>query len=232
MKGKFLAALGGALLLTAVICGFLFLPGPTNTPALGVNANFDIKAEKETAAGVDPDSDFIITSDSELSAADLKSIMTLSPELEYDLRVADGGYKLQPEGLLEPNTLYNISIQQGQGLPELSWAFQTQDKFMVTKSFPGNESTDVPVNTGIEITFSQEVEDIASYLVIEPAVEGSFETHGKTVAFVPKEALADDTVYTVALKAGLPSKAGEKLAESHIFAFRTSAVWELSLIHI
>ena len=73
---------------------------------------------------------------------------------------------------------------------------------MVT-TLPGDRSSDVPVSTGIELTFDQDgVIDAASHFAIEPKIEGRFETHGRTLVFVPGK-LEPATLYTVTLRAGV-----------------------------
>jgi hypothetical protein len=104
------------------------------------------------------------------------------------------------------------------------WAFQTTAIFKIYSSLPANERTNVPVNTGIEINFSSEVNpaDIAGYFSIEPNVNGRFERFRNTVVFIPGKNLEHDTIYTVTVKEGLPSADGLILDEGLTFAFRTA----------
>ena len=66
----------------------------------------------------------------------------------------------------------------------------------------GDTSSDVPTNTGIEVTFDQDgVVDAAAHMTIAPEDPRSFEQHGRTLAFVPAERLAASTIYTVTVSA-------------------------------
>ena len=96
-----------------------------------------------------------------------------------------------------------------------------KDTFKVQSVLPDDQTVSVPVNTGIEITFSDRVSDIDSLFSVSPDVKGRFEKHGKTVVFVPEKELSYKTVYTVTLKAGVKNAA------------KNAATTEgLSLIHI
>ncbi len=95
--------------------------------------------------------------------------------------------------------------------------------FGVQSVLPDDKTTDVPVNTGIEITFSDKgYADIDSLFSITPDVKGKFERHGKTVVFVPDNELKYSTVYTVTLKAGVKNSAtGSVTTEDTVFSFET-----------
>ncbi|MDD4494778.1 MAG: alpha-2-macroglobulin family protein [Eubacteriales bacterium] len=97
-------------------------------------------------------------------------------------------------------------------------------EFGVLGSLPGNTSTNVPVETGIEIYFThREIGDISKYFNISPAVEGTFEQHGHAVVFVPKEPLEYGTLYTVTIKKGLPLEGSDQtLAQDYSFSFETN----------
>lgn len=95
--------------------------------------------------------------------------------------------------------------------------------FGVQSVLPDDKTTGVPVNTGIEITFSDKgYADIDSLFSITPDVKGKFERHGKTVVFVPGNELKYSTVYTVTLKAGVKNSAtGAITTEDTVFSFET-----------
>ena len=68
-----------------------------------------------------------------------------------------------------------------------SWAFQAHQPLRVIGTLPRDTEADVPVDTGIEVTFDQDgVVDAASHVTIEPKVDGRFEQHGRVLAFVPE----------------------------------------------
>ncbi len=220
-RGKLLFSLGATIILIVIILGVIFLrEGP---PASPENADFSIQAEKESTAGVELDSGFFISTDTKLSLKDFRTLIYISPQQDFDLEKKDGGFYLKTKKPLQANTLYNLGIQKGANLPALTWAFQTKGDFVVASTLPGENSQYVPLNTGIEITFSQITDDISKYFAISPSVDGTFETHGKTVSFVPKTPLAKDTIYIVTIGAGLASDLGMTLEKDYQFAFRTGA---------
>jgi len=219
-RGKVLLSLGATLIVVVIILGFIFLrESPTTLPE---SASFDITAEKESQAGIELDSGFFISTDTNLSLKDFRTLIYISPQQDFDLEKKDGGFYLKTQKPLEANTLYNLGIEKDADLPPLTWAFQTKGDFVVSSTMPGDNSQYVPLNTGIEVTFSQTAEDITKYFSISPLVEGTFENHGKTVAFVPKTPLEKDTIYTITISAGLASELGMTLASDYQFAFRTS----------
>jgi hypothetical protein len=113
------------------------------------------------------------------------------------------------------------------GKDDITWAFQTAKKFSITSCFPGNAATNVPKNSGIEITFSSAgYTPIDGYFSISPHVEGRFEYHKSTAVFVPKS-LDYKTVYTVTIKAGIKLEGtNDVLLEDYDFAFETEAETE------
>ena len=97
-----------------------------------------------------------------------------------------------------------------------------KDTFKVQSVLPDDQTVSVPVNTGIEITFSDRVSDIDSLFSVSPDVKGRFEKHGKTVVFVPEKELSYKTVYTVTLKAGVKNAAKNAVTtEDTVFSFET-----------
>ncbi len=103
------------------------------------------------------------------------------------------------------------------------WTFQTQGKFRVTSTIPGNEKKDVPLNTGIEIVFSQDdYKDPKDYITITPDIEWRGERHGETYAIIPIKKLKAKTIYTVTLKKGLNLESrNDPIGEDFTFSFQT-----------
>ena len=92
-------------------------------------------------------------------------------------------------------------------------------------TLPGDTETDIPLDTGIEVTFDQDgVVDAASHVTIEPDVEGRFEQHGRVLAFVPDRPLAPATIYTVTVSRGVEVGGTGELLELDVrFQFETGA---------
>jgi hypothetical protein len=87
------------------------------------------------------------------------------------------------------------------------------------QTLPRNESTDVPLNIGIELTFSHDgVAGVEDRFAISPSTPGRFETHKRVVVFVPK-ALKPRTLYTVTLRPGATIE-GSKQRIDQPFTFR------------
>ena len=90
-------------------------------------------------------------------------------------------------------------------------------------TLPGNTTTAVPVDTGIEVTFDQDgAGDMTGYFSISPAVKGRFERNGRTQVFVPS-GLRAHTLYTVTIRHGLPIKGTDLALEQDVrFRFETA----------
>ena len=125
-------------------------------------------------------------------------------ELAIDAGSDERTATLAPRDGLEPGTQYRFTLQAPDGSLAASWAFRVRSPVHVLSTIPGDRTTAVPVRTGIEVTFDQDgVADMRDHFTIEPAVPGRFERHGRTQVFVP-DTLADGTLYTVTIAAGLP----------------------------
>jgi hypothetical protein len=107
-----------------------------------------------------------------------------------------------------------------------SWSFQARRPLSVVQTVPGNQITDVPLDAGIELTFSHDgVTGVEDHVTISPAVEGRWEMRKRTAVFVP-EALEPNTLYTVTAAPGLGVEgAGPDgaLAEPYTIRFETGS---------
>lgn len=218
-------AVVSVVLVVALITTLFWGIGGENKPAQA--AEVTIKALNADPLGVDPESAFLLTSNEPLTEEAVQEALNMEPAFPYTLAKQDGGreYKIIPEDKLDPNKIYVLSFN-GDGLNQesQSWAFQTKAQFRVIRSLPGDQSSHVPVNTGIEIMFSHDnydVNKVKEFFSIEPAVEGTFEKHKKTLVFVPK-GLKPGTIYTVTLKKGLVLEgSAESLTEDYVVRFET-----------
>ena len=126
-------------------------------------------------------------------AADLAARVTAEPPIAFNVAAdADGkSARLTPREPLTPGALYRFRLTAPDGRLLDSWAFQAHQPLQVIDTLPRDESSEVPTDTGIEVTFDQDgVVDAESHISIAPKVAGSFERHGRTVAFVPAKRLA------------------------------------------
>lgn len=187
-----------------------------------------IKAQAQDKLGVDTGSTFLLTSQNPLDEKLVEKNLLIEPAVTFSLEKKAGGleYTIVPKEKLASDTIYRLSFDpEGMDRDSYSWAFQTKGSFRVLRSLPGNTTTGVPLNTGIEIVFSHENFDAGkadSYINIEPAVQGRFEKHKRTLVFVPTE-LQPATLYTVTVKQGFPLEgSSENLAQDYSFSFETN----------
>lgn len=175
------------------------------------------------SAGVDPDSGFKINVNRKIDAKQLESVLSVKPSRGFAIKsVAENQFELDFAEPLEADSIYQFALNEKENTPDFSWAFQTKKEFKVLRTLPRNEGTGVPVNSGIEITFSYEgMEKLDNYFEISPKVNGRFEYHKKVAVFVP-EGLEYGTVYTVKIKKGLGLQGStEKTTEDTVFQFQT-----------
>ncbi len=224
--GRWKPALGVLLVLLVMLFGWkMGWFGPTPMAEAG---EISITALQQDELGADPETAFLLRAQNPISAGAVKEHLKMVPEFAYDLEKNDGGreYKIIPEEKLEANTIYRLAFDpSGEQNEAFSWAFQTRGGFRITGTLPADESSGVPLNTGIEFEFSHEEFELAAaqdYFNISPQVDGKFEKHKNTLVFVPKS-LQPRTVYTVTLKKGLPLIGGkESLQEDNIVKFETA----------
>ncbi|NLO97076.1 MAG: alpha-2-macroglobulin [Peptococcaceae bacterium] len=191
-------------------------------------AEVSIVALNADQMGIDLDTEFLLSSNQPLDKNAVQEALKIEPRFAYSLDKMDGGrkYRIIPQVKLDPDKVYILSYDpDGSGRENLSWAFQTKSKFHVVRSLPADQTTNVPINTGIEITFSHDnfdLDSVKDYFSISPKVNGSWEKHGKTLVFVP-EKLEWATIYQVELRKGLTLIGSKEiLEENYVFSFETA----------
>jgi len=210
---------------------------PVEDISLGRTASPDISslltsvtAVKTSGRVVETDTAFYITTAEDISADELKRKLVLEASsaldfsLEFELsKAGESNFLLKSASPLPEDSIVRLALLNDDGEVERRWAFQTAAIFKITSTLPGDEGEWVPVDTGIEINFSVEVNPsaISDYFSIEPSVEGRFQRFRNTIVFVPAKDLEIDTVYKVTVSAGLPSADGLILEEGRTFSFRT-----------
>jgi hypothetical protein len=193
--------------------------------------NFELIPSAFDSLGTEANSIYILKSKESLDTKLIKEHLRVMPKFDYKLKeLSDTEWQIIPKNLIKPNTIVKIALATSyvdesgkQQERDYSWAFQVKDSFKVLHSIPRNAGTGVPINTGIEITFSHDnFKDFEKYFSITPQVQGKFERHGRTMVFVPSTQLQEGTLYTVIIKKGLPVDNSEEiLAEDYSFAFET-----------
>lgn len=212
-------------LFTAVFYGL----GELNVFIKPVQAGeITIKAQSQDKLGVDTGTTFLLTSENPLDEELIEKNLIIEPAVPFSLDKKSGGreYTIIPKEKLSANTVYRLSLDPaGEDRDTYTWAFQTKGTFRVLRSLPGDSTTGVPVNTGIEIIFSHEdfdAQNAGSYIDIKPSVSGRFEKHKKTLVFVPTS-LTPGTLYTVTVKQGLPLDGStQTLSTDYTFSFETA----------
>jgi hypothetical protein len=201
---------------------------------------FRLTATNSDAAGVALDSSFVLEAREAVGRASLASRLQVEPDLEFEIAAIDDSqasarpgalaaagarYRIQPKVPLSEDTVYRFNLlNEAGGLPIHTWAFQTERPLRVVQTLPADQSADVPLNIGIELTFSHDgVTGVQENFHIEPAVQGRFETHKRTVVFVPVE-LQPETLYTVTLGTGVGIAGSDQtLAQDFTFRFETGS---------
>jgi hypothetical protein len=193
--------------------------------------NFQLNAVKRDNSGVESASSYILTSKQRIDPEVLKDNLEVDPGFEYKIKeINKKKWRITPEKPLQPNTVVNFSLstiyqdENGEKKEkDYSWAYQIKDNFKVLHTIPGEAGTNVPLDTGIEVTFSHEnFQNYESHFSIEPQVEGRFEKHGRTVVFVPRSKLESGALYTIKIKKGLGVKNSDnRLQKDHSFTFET-----------
>ncbi len=187
-------------------------------PAANAADAFTFTADTKDTAGVSPSSTFTVQTKVDVSADDIKTHLVLAKAVLGDAssttvgftveKTGDHTFKITPDGSLEAGSVYQAKIKttlrddSGDRTGRtFTWALQTKDLFRVLSTVPGQNSNNVPVNTGIEFSMSMKGwTDATSSFSITPAAVGRFETHGRTLAFVPEQPLQYGTLYTVTMK--------------------------------
>ena len=174
------------------------------------------------STGVNTESKFLLKAQTDISITDITMLTSIDGEPVPEItKTASKTFFITPSRELEQNKLYTFRIKQNVG-EDITWTFQTSSTFKIASVLPGDQTTGVPTNSGIEIYFSNEnYENINSHFVISPAVKGTFERHKTAAVFVP-DGLKEGTLYTVTIKKGL-KLTGTKysLAEDYVFKFET-----------
>ncbi|MGE5450167.1 MAG: Ig-like domain-containing protein, partial [Methanomassiliicoccales archaeon] len=219
----------GIAAIAVVIIGFIIWSSFNGSRPKSANAGeITITALQQNENGVKRESSFLLTCENPINMSVVKSSLQIAPALGYDIKEKDSrNFEIVPREKLAVNTVYKFAFDPSNKAQEsLSWAFQTIGSFTLLGTMPRTETVGVPVDTGIEFTFSQEDFDLnqaIKYITITPKTEGRFEKHKQTLVFIP-QSLQPATLYTVTLKKGLPQKDGrESIVENHILRFETNS---------
>ena len=238
------ACLAAAILLAGIPLGYLI--AKRNAPELNSDAIVfsggayttdaadvpdALKTLKVTADGAEGHTlaatgSLVLTAAAPTDVETLSEYVKISPSLPMSVtQNSDTEFVLTPaSGTFQPGTVYRVTVGDEDN-PAASYAFQVETELCIKSVLPADLSLYVPVNTGIEVTFTDAVTgtDFSDFFTVSPKTEGKYHLYpdGRTVAFVPEYNLEYDTVYTVTVKEGIASVAGKKLTEGRAAKFRT-----------
>lgn len=173
----------------------------------------DLAATQVDSAGVAPGTDFVLTARNGEPPAAVAARLEVAPAVKLRVSESSGTAIVRPASALEAGVLYRFALRGADGSLQGSWVFQVRQPLHVVGTLPGDQATDVPPDTGIEVTFDQDgISRAPSFFEIAPAVTGSFRIVGRVLAFVPS-ALQPRTVYRVTIRHGLPLDGSSQVLE-------------------
>lgn len=203
--------------------------GALDLPPLVSTAS--LEPTKQGAAGAAVDTAFRLRSLDGTPVAELASALVSEPPVALRAEAPKGDTViLRPATALAPGATYRFKLLRDDGTLAGSWGITAAKPLHVVGTLPGDRSTEVPRNTGIEIRFDQSgitADALKSYFSISPEVDGRFEVHGRVVAFVPSARLKPFTIYTLTVRRGLPLPGTGQVLESDVVArFETTSADE------
>ncbi|HEX2754177.1 MAG TPA: Ig-like domain-containing protein, partial [Candidatus Limnocylindrales bacterium] len=173
------------------------------------------------------DASFRLESTDGTPASTLAAGLTVEPAFSFTVNKVAGDHAVEvaPARPLEAGTIYRFALRGGSGQLLDTWAFQAAQPLRIVGTLPETRSADVPLDTGIEVTFDQDgVADAESHFSIRPATNGRFEQHGRTLAFVPDRPLTPSTLFSVTVTRGIKvTDTGEATVVDTRFQFETRA---------
>jgi len=174
-----------------------------------------------TTTGICVSSSFLLT------APEGSQALSISIDGQSEPTIINEGeniFRVIPSVPLSHNSLYIVRLSHA-GCEDTTWAFQTAARLQITAILPNHQSTNVPVNTGIEVSFSlSEHTPIDDFFSISPEVEGRFITRGNTSVFMPTNPLDFGEIYTVTIRAGIVVQGtNEAIIDDLVFSFETEA---------
>ncbi len=205
------------------------IPGSTFEPLTGTSTEpvALLTARGAIGAIVPIDAGFRLEATDATPASTLARRLTVRPAVAFTVtkEAGDRAVVLEPVKPLDPGSVYRFALSGAGGQLLDTWAFQAKQPLRIVGTLPGHESAEVPLDTGIEVTFDQDgVTGAAAHFTIEPATAGRFEEHGRTLAFVPNRPLTASTVYSVTVTRGIKVPAtGEATVVDTRFQFETAA---------
>jgi len=185
-----------------------------------------IEARAATIDGIDRSQGFLVKASEPLDEALLAESLTATPAFEYDInKTSKKTYEIIPKVPLAANTVYVLKFsQKGANNAADSWAFETTEGFELAASYPYNQATNVPILSGIELTFSTPcpLDQIQKFVTIEPSLAGTWESQDNLIfTYIPSEEMAYGTIYQIGLPGALTGENDSTLGEDQTLEFET-----------
>ena len=184
-----LAAALALLLIVAVSASYFHQSGGSIfVSPVYAQDNFEVTPTVGDAFAVESNTHFLVTSKAAIDTSDLKKSLRLSPEVDFKInKKSDHEFEVIPEKALQPREVYNLKIDYSyineQNVTverDYSFAFQVKNQLKVVTTLPGKNTSQVPLDTGIEFIFSSEnVSGFEKAFSIQPVVQGIFQKHNR-----------------------------------------------------
>ncbi|NLG53718.1 MAG: Ig-like domain-containing protein, partial [Clostridiales bacterium] len=227
----------GIFFAAAVVILAIFQGGFGKAPETPVtpSATLDIKPLSIDGNYCIPtDAAFLISLSEPVDENQIGTWLKVSPQFDYNIEKTNNPleYKLKPKTALTQNTVYSFCfdpVQTANNMPERaasSFAFQTQNKFAVSGSHPGDKTTGVPVNSAIELKLTSDVniDELTQNVTFEPQISGGKwdKTDVNTYTFIPDKPFSAGTTYKVTINGALQNSTGDSaLGEDYTVLFET-----------
>jgi len=244
-KNKIIALIG-TLVTVMLVIGIVVIPNmlkdnkeqeevttsETEEPEIEIVNQFEedhsivITAEKNTEFGVPVDSAYILEHEDtvQLTKELVQTNLVVEPAVAFDIEeVKPANFKIRFKTPLPENKIVRMKYTyEGK---DFGYAFQTEEPFWLRSSYPADQSNEVPVNSGIEMTFSRKIDaGIEGFITIEPAVEGKIQIKDNKLIFMPEKELDELTSYTINVNDGYTLNS-EQL-DGFTFSFMTTKNWD------
>jgi hypothetical protein len=185
-----------------------------------------LAADDQDRGGIATGTSFTLKSLTSTPAVELARGLKIDPPVQYSVEAGPTAdvARVHPVKPLVAGVRYRVRVAAPDGALAGIWAFITRAPIHVVGTLPADQTTGVPTNTGIEVTFDQDgATGVAAHVTIEPAIAGRFEAHGRTWAYIADKPLAAATIYTVTVHKGVGLDGSSVTLQSDLtFRFETA----------
>jgi len=179
-------------LIVALLLAFgsaIYFKGNIPTVPEALADEIQLKPTKEDSGGVDLDTEFVLSGRSPLDVDEIRKNLTVEPSINFTVKRAAGKNNqvlIVPLEPLEPEKIYKFTLASLNTDP-LNGLFR-QRGFQVVSTLPRHQSTGVPIDTGIEITFSHmNFDNLPDYFRISRKLQAGLK-YTKNCSFHPRQA--------------------------------------------